>query len=327
MGIKFLNRVLREKCTSKSIYKQHLSNFTGKRMVIDTSIYLYQFLSDDTLMENMYLFISILQKYKIEPIFIFDGKTPIDKKQLVKERSQNKKEAEDKYNKLLELKNKKGNEDEINIDTQLKHLKQQFTRVSKEDIRKVKELMDAYGVIYYDAPYEADDLCVYFVKSGIAYGCISDDMDMLLYGCPFVLRNLSLINHSVLFYDMDKILKELDIPFNHFQEILVLSGTDYNITRDTDLIQTLRWYNEYLIYVNKNKNNKKKHYGFYLWLIKNTKYITDLTQLMNTYQLFNNKEKSCIRSEFNKQPNNKDMLKIKNIMKKEGFVFCEPLLD
>ena len=228
MGIKLLNRYLREKCTNKSINKQHLSHFAGKRIVIDTSIYLYHFLSEFALMENMYLFISILKNYEIEPIFIFDGKTPQEKKKLVKERSQKKKDAEEKYNELLRLK-KEGKVDEMNdksVQLELEALKRQFVRLRNEDIIKVKELMDAYGVIYYDAPYEADDLCVYFVKSGMAYACISDDMDMFLYGCPYVLRNFSLLNHSVLMYDTKSILDELNIPFNHFREILILSGTD-----------------------------------------------------------------------------------------------------
>lgn len=324
MGIKLLNRYLREKCTDKSINKQHLSHFAGKRIVIDTSIYLYHFLSECALMENMYLFISILKNYEIEPIFIFDGKTPQEKKVLVKERSQKKKEAEEKYNELVRLK-KEGNMDELEdkaIQLELEALKRQFVRLRNEDIVKVKELMDAYGVIYYDAPYEADDLCVYFVKSGMAYACISDDMDMFLYGCPYVLRNFSLLNHSVLVYDTKSILDELNIPFNHFREILILSGTDYNINSETNLIETLKWYNQYTSYIKRNKEQNKPYYGFYLWLAKNTKYITDLKQLFKTYQVFNNEEIEHKNTCFDKEPKKEDKQRIKEIMQQEGFLFC-----
>ena len=57
MGIKNLNKLLYEKCCKNSISKIHFSELSGKTIVIDTSIYLYQFLGEGSLMENMYLFI------------------------------------------------------------------------------------------------------------------------------------------------------------------------------------------------------------------------------------------------------------------------------
>ena len=70
MGIKNLNRFLLDNCNKKSITKIHLSKLTGKKLVIDVSIYLYKFLSENVLMENMYLFISILKKYDIKPAIV-----------------------------------------------------------------------------------------------------------------------------------------------------------------------------------------------------------------------------------------------------------------
>ena len=110
MGIRHLNKYLKEKCTSQSIRKIHLKKLSGKTLVIDTSIYMYHFLAEYALMENMYLFISILKTHNITPIFIFDGKTPLEKKDVLIERAQRKKEAEEKYNTLLEESKKEMNE-------------------------------------------------------------------------------------------------------------------------------------------------------------------------------------------------------------------------
>ena len=52
MGIKNLNKYLYEKCGKTSISKKHLSEISGKTIVIDTSIYLYQFLWQDQLNET-----------------------------------------------------------------------------------------------------------------------------------------------------------------------------------------------------------------------------------------------------------------------------------
>ena len=55
MGIKHLNSYFRSKCTDYSISQKHLSVYRNKKFVIDTSIYLYRFLSENALIENMYL--------------------------------------------------------------------------------------------------------------------------------------------------------------------------------------------------------------------------------------------------------------------------------
>ena len=60
------------------------------------------------------------------------------------------------------------------------------------------------------------------------YACLSEDMDLFIYGCPRVLRYLSLLNEIVVIYYLDTILKDLDISFIEFKEICILSGTDYN---------------------------------------------------------------------------------------------------
>lgn len=85
MGIKHLNRYIQTQCKS-SIKQIHLSELTNKKIVIDTSIYLYRYASDNTLLENFYLMISIFRQYNIIPLFIFDGKPPKEKKDLLKKK-------------------------------------------------------------------------------------------------------------------------------------------------------------------------------------------------------------------------------------------------
>ena len=86
MGIKNLNRYLLEKCSENAIKQKHLSIFSGKTLVIDTSIYLYKFAEEKALIENMYQLITIMRHYKIIPIFVFDGKPPKEKEELIQKR-------------------------------------------------------------------------------------------------------------------------------------------------------------------------------------------------------------------------------------------------
>lgn len=321
MGIKNLNRFLRDNCSKKAITKKHLSYFKNKTVVVDTSIYLYKFASEGSLMESMYLFISVLKSYRITPLFIFDGKPPPEKNELLRQRKIEKKDAEQKYNALqAKLQSTNDNEESKEIIQEMDNLKRQMVKIRDEDIKNVKRLMDAYGVIYYDAPGEADRLCAYLLKNGKAWGCISDDMDMFLYGCKYVIRNVSLMNHTAIYYDTDKILSELDMTENRFCEIMVLSGTDYNINSNTCLNETIKWYYEYIKYAN-NVNNP---YGFYVWLLKNTKYITDYSRLINTYRIFQFNNNTDLENWDNIEVIEKELnnVALKEIMSKEGFVFA-----
>lgn len=323
MGIKNLNRFLRDKCGKNSIYKTKLSAFQNKTLVIDTSIYLYQFIGDNALMENMYLFISILKSCKIIPIFIFDGKPPQEKKELIKERSTKKKIAENKFHEL----SKSLDRDTLNdserrlLEVEMDALKRQFIRVQDNDIESVKQLMDAYGVVYHDAPNEADELCAYFVKMGLADGCISDDMDMFLYGCPIVLRNFSLLNQSVLCYNTSNILNELDMTESQFREILVISGTDYNTKMETTLHETLKWFQQYRQYVNHSIVQNKQYYGFYLWLTKNTKYIKDFHSLVKIHQLFVINDTNFNKKNYAYKQKTENNIQLQEIMGNSGFIF------
>ena len=57
MGIRFLNKYFREECNTKnnSIKMISLSQLSGKKIAVDISIYLYKFIGDEQLIENMYL--------------------------------------------------------------------------------------------------------------------------------------------------------------------------------------------------------------------------------------------------------------------------------
>ena len=100
MGIKYLNKFLQNNCSEKAIKKSNLSQLANKTIVIDTSIYLYKFSLDNLLIENMQDLIQLFEKYNIKPIFIFDGKPPPSKMNLLYQRRMKKKEAAKNVDKI-----------------------------------------------------------------------------------------------------------------------------------------------------------------------------------------------------------------------------------
>ena len=318
MGIKHLNRFLKENCSKNSIRKIEIQQLQGKQLVIDASIYMYKYMADDALIENMYQLISILLLNNIIPLFVFDGKPPPEKYDLITKRKEVKKLAEDKYGELLlKYENTNDKNEKQNMMKEMVELKNKFVRVTNKDKERVKELLTAFGIMYYESTNEADEVCAYMVKSGKAWGCLSDDMDMFVYGCTRVLRNISLINKTVILYETPNILKELCMTDIDFKQIMVLSGTDYNIDATTSLDVTISWYSKYKSALN---NIKEKIPSFYDWLLVNSDYITNIDDLRSICKLFTLEQDSSL-DKFEIILNKRTDRHLHNIMEKEGFIF------
>jgi flap endonuclease-1 len=291
MGIKNLNKFLKENA-KESIKLGHVSELNGKKIAIDISIYMYKFASEGTLIENMYLMLSIFRYYNVIPIFVFDGKPPAEKKELLQKRREDKKEAEAEFNDLknkLQINANMEESEKQEIINNMDMLKRKFVNVSKSDIENIKDLIRAYGATYYDAPGEADELCAMLTIKGKVWACLSEDMDMFVYGCPRVIRYLSLLNHTYVMYYMKEILLDLGITQKELREICILSGTDYNCVNGDDsknhtLYTTLKHFKKYH-HNNKNVNNNNNN-SFYNWLLNTTNYINDYEMLIKIYDMF-----------------------------------------
>lgn len=310
MGIQYLNRYLLDHCKKTSIQKIHLRSISNKIVAIDISIYLYKFVAENALLEHLYLMISLLRHYQIVPIFVFDGKPPAEKRELLLKRRLQKREAEEKYQLLKETMDAQKYVD-VDLLKELEALKKQMTTITFEHLQQAKDLMDAYGVHYLCAEGEADTLCVQLVKSGKAWGCMSDDMDMFVYGCPRVFRQLSMMNHSIMFYDTSAIMGDLGMDFATFQQIAVLSGTDYSVESNHSLKKTMQYFREY--------QQSGKDEPFCMWLKKTTDYI-DIESFEVVTGMFevDNLGEMYLHEYMNKSI---QMPALKKIMATDGFVF------
>lgn len=320
MGIKYLNHFLKENSLS-SMKFINISELFGKKIAVDISIYMYKYASENRLIENMYLMLAIFRYYNIIPIFIFDGKPPDEKKELLIKRYTDKKESEKEYYILKNLIDNNVNMDEIErqeIICNMDILKKKFIYISKTDIINVKKLITSYGAVYYDAIGEADELCAILSIKGKVWACLSEDMDMFVYGCPRVLRYFSLLNHTSIIYEMNDILNNLGISQKELREICIISGTDYNCLTDQTknvptLHKTLKYFKKY--------HKEKSTLAFYDWLKINTNYINDMETLLKIYNMFDLNEHhfNIENIKIIKGPIQQN--EINNVLKMDGFIF------
>ena len=307
--------MIAKKCNRDAIKKTHLSDFSGRKIAIDASIYLYRFMGEEKLIEHFYLLITLFRHYQIIPLFVFDGVAPREKQNLIKERRENKCRAEEKYRNIeKQLEKTEDRDEKHDLETEMIKLKKEFVRVKDRDIIKVKALLTNSGISFIDAHGEADVLCAQLIHTNLVYACLSEDMDMFAYGCSRILRHISLIKHTVLLYDLRTILHQLRMTIDEFRQVVVLSGTDYNKDDSTNLKDTMALFYQY-------KNTEVP--TFYEWVRLNTEYIKNYNSLRHTYDMFdvarNINDKFLRDIEINL--GNKNDTEIVKILEEDGFVF------
>lgn len=315
-----LNRYVRQhyKECMRTICLQDLS---GKVITVDASIYMYRFLTDDGLLEGIFQLASIMQSSGVKLLFVFDGPPPPQKADTLKARAESRREAIQQLSEIEDLLETEESPKRVNeLRSQLHEAKKKSVRLDRSHVRKVRELLDGMGVPHVEAEGEADGLCVKLVQKGKAYACLSEDMDMFVYGCPRVLRYLSMLNRTVVLYDTNKMLEEMDVTFTEFQQICILCGTDYAklkeppVTLETAMC-TLQEY--------KKQKETADTDGFLEWLEANTEFVDNALDLYVVQYMFELRSYQIPKNCPNLQRWNYvcDREKMEAILAKEGFIF------
>ena len=261
MGVRMLNRYLRE-FSAGALKKMTMNDLNGRKIAIDISIFLYQFKGNGHLLESMYKMIMLFRDYHVTPVFVFDGAPPDEKLEILEERDAGKKKAKEKCDYLeneLQNNNELNEDERKQLEEKLSVEKKKCVHITNANIRDVKAMIDVLGVTYLEADGEADDLCAMLVKKKLVWACMTEDMDMFVYGVPRVLRNFDLEKGTMTLYSMYEILNNLKMTQSEFRDICLLSGTDYNRSRFT-VYTSMGFFYKFL-------KKKKGLMGFYDWLV------------------------------------------------------------
>jgi len=265
MGIKYLNQIIKKYCneTVETIFLNELFN---KIISIDTSIFLYKYQYN----ESNYLISFLKQILKllrngITPFYIFDGKPPKEKNELLLERKIKKELSYAKIELLQIIKNnnekiKNGEEPDISfktikyknikeedvkkvydkliknnvdeytddeIDKEIKKQNKKIINVRKEHIDDLIELLECVGIPYLKTNNEAEIVCAQLNKEKIVDGCFTEDSDYLTNSGNYLLRNFNINSKNVTLYKLHTLLKELELNNKQFVDFCILCGCDY----------------------------------------------------------------------------------------------------
>ena len=273
MGIKNLKAIIKD-----SAQKRDISHYEGKRVAIDISIWLYKFVYRDSPNAVLLGFFEQLlrfYRYRIIPVYVFDGKVSRDvkieltRRHEVRDRARSEIESlSQELSKTLEdLSSSTGmtietvettisendlpmfiiDESDASLMTlvpeadqteqlkaQVLGLQQKIAKVgrrvrrpTREMVEECKAIFELLGVPYIQSPGEADGVLAQLARNRQVDAIISNDTDMLPYGCPELITKLTDDTSAVIVYEHDQVLADVGLTREQFVDCCILAGCDY----------------------------------------------------------------------------------------------------
>lgn len=240
MGIKRLNNFL-EKCDALQYYDnindyikksktggfQQFSTRNEKYVVgIDFLLYAYKYKYS---CKNILIgFINQILNFlnnKIIPVYVIDGLAPEEKINTINYRNNKKERNKTRISDIEnEISNSNNFTEKKELNDKLLKLKKSNINISSNEIKLFIELLDILNIKYMRADGEADVLLVKLFKENIINACLSEDMDLLVFGCKDMIKFKS---SKIINYNLDIILEKLDLSHEQFVELSILFGCDY----------------------------------------------------------------------------------------------------
>ncbi|XP_007107951.2 exonuclease 1 isoform X2 [Physeter macrocephalus] len=226
MGIQGLLQFIKE--ASEPI---HMRKYKGKVVAVDTYCWLHKGAvacaeklakgePTDKYVGFCMKFVNMLLSHGIKPILVFDGCTLPSKKEVEKSRRERRQANLLKGKQLLR-------------EGKVSEARECFTRsinITHAMAHNVIKAARSQGVDCLVAPYEADAQLAYLNKAGIVQAVITEDSDLLAFGCKKVILKMDQFGNGL---EVDQarlgMCKQLGDVFTEekFRYMCILSGCDY----------------------------------------------------------------------------------------------------
>jgi flap endonuclease-1 len=251
------------------------SQLSGWRVAIDVSIFLFKFIKsggdEETneeitgryvtkWLDGFIMFVNVLKKNGIKPIFVFDGPNPPKEKQ--EEQFRRREDAAKAREKIAEIERvynilevaKMNGESYIDGDMSkkledlfpkkefgrdvsmieqdvrmvLEKLNKQSTPITKEHAAIAKEFIELMGLGWLQADGEAEGLCAYLAERGDVDAVMSEDTDVFLYKSPYLLSKIDVSGGTCCATRLTDLLELNEMSFDEFRDLCIMMGVDYN---------------------------------------------------------------------------------------------------
>jgi len=228
MGIRGLSGYLKWKVPGA---RSSLSwpSWAASAWAIDVSCILYR--ARAASLEPITVVASLLYRMRqsnITPIFVFDGKPPASKAEVLEQRRDQRDQAQKEIVALESLDiSGMSQMDKAMTEKKIADLTARNPTVTGSDKDLIKQLLYGAGVLFVSASGEADDLLGLLARSGIVKAVVSTDMDMLARGVPILIVPETPDTSVLTEINTSTILSTLGLTYPQFVDACILMGTDY----------------------------------------------------------------------------------------------------
>ena len=255
MGIHELGKLLREKGIRPDTVA--LSRFRGRRIAIDVGGFAYasyakaneKIVNKTDLAVQMpdvneirlewfkfiLRFTDTFMKHDVTPVFVFDGEPRPEKAGTrairVNNRQKNVDEIEETCKRLDQQSVLEKTEEDIE---KLRRKLIQTPHVRFADLKALRKFVDALGLPWFCAQYDAEQLCSILCIEGYCAATLSKDGDTLAFGCPIVLLKNEKRNDpedgtpQYQCYELQTVLDGLALDYPSFVDMCIIMGCDFN---------------------------------------------------------------------------------------------------
>uniref|UniRef100_A0A1Y1LQK6 Exonuclease 1 n=1 Tax=Photinus pyralis TaxID=7054 RepID=A0A1Y1LQK6_PHOPY len=212
--------------------KCYINEFRGLTVAIDSYCWLHKgtFSCADKLVRGeptdayvkyCFKYINLLRSYNIKPILVFDGQHLPAKKETERRRREHRLHARNRATELLRL---------GKVEEARQYLRQSVNITHEMALALIKECRKN-KIDCIVAPYEADAQLAYLNRCGIADVVITEDSDLILFGCSKIFFKFNLDGSGVL-VEHNKLITAMKMrpdqyTFDKFRYMCIISGCDY----------------------------------------------------------------------------------------------------
>jgi exonuclease-1 len=222
MGIKNLLLFLKDYMT-----KINVKDIKGKRVGIDGYVWIHKGIFSDTMnivdninSDNYVKYIMKNLKKLIDndiyPVIVFDGRKLCIK---YKEEAYRQYKREEQMKKALIYKEK----DYIKY----KKIMINTIKIGHDMTKKIIDELKKVNIEYIISPHESDAQLSYLDKIGYIDYIITEDSDLIAYGCKNILYKYNYINGDFMLIQFKNIFNLFNYDYNKLLEFCILSGCDY----------------------------------------------------------------------------------------------------
>lgn len=208
--------------------------YSGKRIGVDILGFLYRAKAQhQPIVLYLARLLAAFRAHNIEPVPIFDGKPPDEKRDALKQRTLLRITSDTKRKQLnVDMEHVPMTEQQRGIvESALRTLDMNASYLTSEERDVAKQFFYTCGITPLNASGEADNVLAHFSKRGLVDAIISNDLDLLARG----VETLLVPSHHALpgdtsgwnEYNLPRILEAASLTYEQFVEMCVLMGCDY----------------------------------------------------------------------------------------------------